>query len=181
MLASSCWYWLRSVVVLVVVALSGAQTQPPFHALGPVTSSIPLVQALVDADSLQARRLVEGGADVNANDAIPPLYAAQEYLRRSHGRHAMLRTLLRAGARVDEPTDNGTTALMLAAYQVGLAAPLRQLLPSLISPPLTSSPSITFFHRLSPSPAFSHLLPHLPRVTCAARSCCWTMAPTRSE
>ena len=56
-----------------------------------------------------ALSLLDGGADLNARDVITPLYAAQEYVRSSKQRHSLLRRMLRRGAHVDGPTQDGTT------------------------------------------------------------------------
>jgi ankyrin repeat protein len=79
-------------------------------------SEVPLVQALIDADIPRFEKLLEEGADVNARDVITPLYAAQEYVPNNKKRYAAIRRLLKAGALVDYPTQDGSTTLMLAAY-----------------------------------------------------------------
>ena len=81
----------------------------------PPPSSVPLIQALIDDDLDAAHALLDGGADVNAYDVITPLYAAQEYVRRTRERHRMIRRLLKLGAEVDRPTKDDSTVLMLAA------------------------------------------------------------------
>ena len=83
---------------------------------GPAESMSPLIQALVDDNVTLANMLLDAGADVATLDTITPLYAAQEYVGKRKARHAMLRKLLAAGAQVDQPTQDGTTTLMLAAY-----------------------------------------------------------------
>lgn len=107
---------MRVAIVMLLVLDDAAAPLPGHHANGPSTSTVPLVQALVEGDKSLAEALIDGGADVNARDVITPLYAAQEYLRRHRERHSMLRKLLRAGARVDAATNDGSTTLMLAAY-----------------------------------------------------------------
>ena len=76
----------------------------------------PLIQALVDDNVTLANVLLEAGAEVDTLDTITPLYAAQEYVGKKKARHAMLRKLLAAGSQVDQATQDGTTTLMLAAY-----------------------------------------------------------------
>lgn len=89
---------------------------PGLHTSGPAHSTVPLVQALVDGNATLAAALLDAGADPNGLDVITPLYAAQEYIMGSRQRRAVMSHLLRAGAQVDGATQDGTTALMLAAY-----------------------------------------------------------------
>merc|ERR1712054_607760 len=63
-----------------------------------------------------AYSLIDSGVDLDALDVITPLYAAQEYVRSSKQRHALLKRMLNKGAAVDGPTQDGTTTLMLASY-----------------------------------------------------------------
>ena len=97
-----------------IIALCLAQV--PWARFPNEKSSIPLVRAIVELRLDEARQLIASGADVNAVEQITPLYAAQEYISSSRQRHAMIKTLLRAGAMADQPTRDGTTTLMLAAY-----------------------------------------------------------------
>ena len=83
----------------------------------PPPSSSPLVQALIENDVVLAGSLLDKGADPDAYDVITPLYAAQEYVRSSRQRHAIMRRLLDKGASVDRPTADGSTTLMLAASE----------------------------------------------------------------
>ena len=90
---------------------------PGQHAVGPTESKVPLIEALVSEDLGRAHRLMESEpSQLNALDVITPLYAAQEYVRSSKQRHETLRRLLKAGALPDQPTNDGSTPLMLAAY-----------------------------------------------------------------
>lgn len=99
-------------------AIGFAAAVPGQHANGPPESFVPLIQALVNEDLTQAQVLLEENVtQVNDLDVITPLYAAQEYVRSSRTRHAMLQKLLKAGALPDGPTQDGSTVLMLAAYQ----------------------------------------------------------------
>ena len=82
-----------------------------------VVSSPPLIQALVDDDASRALELIAAGEDVSVLDIVTPLYAAQEYLRSHAQRRSVLRRLIESGAAVDQTTQDGTTTLMLAAYQ----------------------------------------------------------------
>ena len=82
---------------------------PGVHTTGPAESTVPLIQALVDENLTLAHSLVDGGANLDARDVITPLYAAQEYIRSSKQRHALLRKLLGRVAAVDSPTQDGTT------------------------------------------------------------------------
>ena len=102
--------WLLVLPPSLIVAMPG------IHTTGPMQSTIPLVQALVDGNCTLAQALLDSGADPNALDVITPLYAAQEYVAGRRQRRAMMSRLLRAGADVDGGTQDGTTALMLAAY-----------------------------------------------------------------
>ena len=83
----------------------------------PPPSSSPLIKAIIDNDAKLALRLITDGVDVNAYDVITPLYAAQEYVHNTRTRHKLVDRLLRAGARADTPTRDGSTPLMLAAEQ----------------------------------------------------------------
>ena len=83
----------------------------------PPPSSSPLIKAIIDNDAKLALRLIADGVDVNAYDVITPLYAAQEYVHNTRTRHKLVDRLLRAGARADTPTRDGSTPLMLAAEQ----------------------------------------------------------------
>ena len=103
-------------VALLVVA-SALGHLPGQHANGPPESHVALIQALVDEDLSRFRELLDADrSQVNAVDVITPLYAAQEYVRSSRQRHDVLRKLLKAGALPDQPTQDGSTTLMLAAY-----------------------------------------------------------------
>ena len=85
---------------------------------GPPESTVPLIQALIDEDLPKFRELLKQHPEqVNGRDVITPLYAAQEYVRSSRSRHDALLKLLRAGASPDLATNDGSTPLMLAAYQ----------------------------------------------------------------
>ena len=90
---------------------------PGFHDTGPAESTVPLIQALVDENYTHFRELLLADpSQVDGIDVITPLYAAQEYVRSSRQRHDVIRRLLRAGARPDRTTQDGSTPLMLAAY-----------------------------------------------------------------
>jgi hypothetical protein len=102
---------------LVLLTACAHAAMPGFHDSGDPESYVPLVQAMVDQDMDRVRSLLADPAtDVNAVDVIPPLFAAQEYIFNSKTRHWALRQLLKAGALVDQPTDDGSTTLMVAAY-----------------------------------------------------------------
>ncbi|KAL1522358.1 hypothetical protein AB1Y20_017350 [Prymnesium parvum] len=104
----------RALLLLACAPVSEAV--PGVHTSGPPESTVPLIQALVEERVSDAFALIDGGADVDAKDVIMPLYAAQEYVRSSRSRHQLLRRMLREGAQVDQPTLDGSTTLMLAAY-----------------------------------------------------------------
>ena len=107
----------RSAVAVVLAALSSTLAQlPGQQANGGAEPISPLIQALVDDNVTLANMLLAAGADVATLDTITPLYAAQEYVSKRKARHAMLRKLLAAGSQVDQATQDGTTTLMLAAY-----------------------------------------------------------------
>ena len=91
-----------------------AEGSDPRHS---AMSTSPLIQALVDDNVTLAHELIDAGADVSALDTITPLYAAQEYVTKKKQCHKLIRKLLSKGAEVDQPTQDGTTTLMLAAYQ----------------------------------------------------------------
>lgn len=108
---------MPTIALLLMHAL--ASQLPGQHANGPPESMIPLVQALVDEDFALVDELLQQQGTIeriNEVDVISPLYAAQEYVRSSKRRHALVRRLLRAGALPDRPTQDGSTTLMLAAY-----------------------------------------------------------------
>lgn len=102
--------------MLLLLCASVPAQLPGLNPNGQAESYSPLIQALVDNDVPKAERLIAEGADVAALDVITPLYAAQEYVQKSKQRHAVMRKLLKAGAPVDQPTQDNTTTLMLAAY-----------------------------------------------------------------
>ena len=107
----------RSSIAIVLAALSCTLARlPGQQANGGAESISPLIQALVDDNVTLANVLLDAGADVATLDTITPLYAAQEYVSKRKARHAMLRKLLAAGSQVDQATQDGTTTLMLAAY-----------------------------------------------------------------
>ncbi len=82
------------------------------------TSTSRLIQALVDRNASLAFELISHGSeDVSALDVITPLYAAQQYISRANVRRKLLKRLIAAGADADGATQDGTTPLMLAAYQ----------------------------------------------------------------
>ena len=83
----------------------------------PPPSSSPLIQSLIQNDVVLAGQLLSDGADPNAWDVITPLYAAQEYVRSSRKRHAIMKRMISAGAIVDATTADGSTPLMLAASE----------------------------------------------------------------
>ena len=90
---------------------------PGEHAVGQSTSTSPLIQALVENRGEAALELIAAGEAVDALDVITPLFAALEYVMASRLRHRVVRALLKAGAPVDQPTIDGSTPLMLAAYK----------------------------------------------------------------
>ena len=98
-----------TVLAFLVVAHAQPEIPPP--------SSSPLIQALIENDVIKAQQLLDSGADPDAWDVITPLYAAQEYVRSSRQRHAIMKRLLEKGASVDRPTSDGSTTLMLAASE----------------------------------------------------------------
>ena len=95
--------------------------RPSLDGVAP-DSTDPLIQAAVDEDLERFERLLLEGADVNGFDQITPIYAVLEYVRNSRKRHSILRRLLKAGAQPDTRTLDGTTALMLAAYNGDMRA-----------------------------------------------------------
>ena len=135
----------RSAIVLAALASTLAQL-PGQQVNGGTESISPLIQALVDDNVTLANVLLDAGADVATLDTITPLYAAQEYVSKRKARHAMLRKLLAAGSQVDQATQDGTTTLMLAAYNGDvLTHSVRVLILSL-------RPSLSLSPRLSLSP-----------------------------
>ena len=102
--------------MLLIWLVSISAQLPGLNSNGQAESYSPLIQALVDGNVPKAEELIAAGADVAALDTITPLYAAQEYVQKSKQRHMIMRKLLKAGAPVDQPTQDNTTTLMLAAY-----------------------------------------------------------------
>ena len=96
---------MRRALAVLALALAAAQDDTP-----------PLIEALVAGDVARAGALLAQGADVSELSVITPLYAAQENIRSAKQRRAMLRRLIALGAEPDQPTQDGTTTLMLAAY-----------------------------------------------------------------
>ena len=155
----------RSSIAIVLAALSCTLARlPGQQANGGAESISPLIQALVDDNVTLANVLLDAGADVATLDTITPLYAAQEYVSKRKARHAMLRKLLAAGSQVDQATQDGTTTLMLAAYN---GAVLTHKCPC-AHPNPNSNPS--------PNPS-----PHPHQVTCDRPRSYWTTAPTLSS
>tara|TARA_B110001452_G_scaffold246505_1_gene231868 strand:+ start:78 stop:581 length:504 start_codon:yes stop_codon:yes gene_type:complete len=102
---------------MLLFLLASVPTQlPGQHPTGQAESYSPLIQALVDGDVPKAEELIAAGADVAALDVITPLYAAQEYVQNKKARFRVMKKLLKAGAPVDQATQDNTTTLMLAAY-----------------------------------------------------------------
>ena len=157
----------RSSIAIVLAALSCTLARlPGQQANGGAESISPLIQALVDDNVTLANVLLDAGADVATLDTITPLYAAQEYVSKRKARHAMLRKLLAAGSQVDQATQDGTTTLMLAAYN---GAVLKHRHPR--RPPSPPAPN----QQPNPGPINPH------QVTCARPRSYWTMAPTLSS
>jgi len=103
--------------MLSALALLALAALPGYHDTGSTESTVPLIQALVDDNfSLFGELLAADASQVNGLDVITPLYAAQEYVRSSRQRHDAIRRLLKAGALADQPTQDGSTPLMRAAY-----------------------------------------------------------------
>jgi ankyrin repeat protein len=104
-------------IAVALLSAVAAGSLPGQHPVGQADSYVELIQALVDEKLDRFDELLNSGTeDPNGLDVITPLYAAQEYVRSSKRRHAILRQLLRAGAHVDGLTQDGSTTLMLAAY-----------------------------------------------------------------
>lgn len=107
--------YAEPVVVLAFATMVLAQL-PGEHATGPAKSLYPLIEALVSENLTAFDELMAAGADPNVVDVVTPLYACQENVRNNRMRHRLLRRLLKAGARPDMETIDGSTTLMLAAY-----------------------------------------------------------------
>ena len=134
----------RSAVAIVLAALASTLAQLPGQQVNGGTESIsPLIQALVDDNVTLANVLLDAGADVATLDTITPLYAAQEYVSKRKARHAMLRKLLAAGSQVDQATQDGTTTLMLAAYNGDVLTHSVRVLFLNPRPSLSLSPSLS--------------------------------------
>ena len=93
--------------------MTGAQFEPQ-------ESTSALIRALVASDVQVANTLLDQGADAvrgGAKDPVMPLYVAQQHIQDAEQRHKMVRRLLAAGARATDVTQDGTTALILAALE----------------------------------------------------------------
>src|SRR5262245_38877439 len=82
-----------------------------------------LVAAARANDVDEARRLLQQGADPNAQDRASPLMgAAISDVKGAERRPAMMELLLAAGAKVNARTSDGRTTLMFAAVATDPAA-----------------------------------------------------------
>eukprot|EP00966_Prymnesium_polylepis_P291853 6740705-Prymnesium_polylepis.1 len=106
----------RVFYLALLVCAAPVDAIPGRHTTGPPESTVPLIQALVDANVTLALSLLDGGADLDARDVITPMYAAQEYVRSSKQRHMLLHRMLRRGAPVDGPTQDGTTVRLFLGH-----------------------------------------------------------------
>ena len=114
-----CEEVLRVMIPFIVILLlhfsCALQAMPPRDALS---------RSARKSTTTSTRRLrscsPEAIAATQANDrtsGVTPLYVAQEYVVSEVRRLSVLRRLLRVGAWVDGRTADGSTTLMLAAYQ----------------------------------------------------------------
>ena len=103
------------IVILLLHFSCALQAMPPRDALSP------LCQKIHDNKYKEIEELLAAGhSSDQANDrtsGVTPLYVAQEYVVSEVRRLSVLRRLLRVGAWVDGRTADGSTTLMLAAYQ----------------------------------------------------------------
>ena len=103
--------------LVTLMSAPAALGAPKEHMANQAPSASSLIEALINDNATLALELLDARADPAAVDVITPMYAAQEYLSNNRERRRMLRALLAAGAPVDQPTQDGSTTLMLAAYQ----------------------------------------------------------------
>ena len=109
---------LRGVAVLLSVIFAAVLLALPVEQANAQEMETPLHKAVQNRNLSDVRRLLDGGADINAQDSEggTPLYwaAAGPYPNRRQNLVQIAELLISRGAAIDMPNNDGTTPLLLA-------------------------------------------------------------------